>query len=130
MDYRDIHDDRGRWGDRRPCVGERPARGQSRPTPRALYRRLPSERRRGPRCPSDLSLGGRTIPSSVAGPPYRLAVDDPSDVLTFVGFDRRKKAFRMNLVPFFAARGLGMSVGRPTRIDLAVDPSCGISPCG
>ena len=47
----------------------------------------------------------------------RVEIEDPGHVLHFVGFDRRKEAFRLNLVPFFPARGLGMSVGRPRRIN-------------
>ena len=47
----------------------------------------------------------------------RVTIEEPADVVRFVGFDRRKKAFRLNLVPFFAARGFGMSVGRPRRIN-------------
>ena len=46
----------------------------------------------------------------------RVTIDEPTDVLAMVGFDRRKKAFRLNLVPFFSVRGLGLSVGRPRRV--------------
>ena len=56
------------------------------------------------------------------GKPLRVEVDDPGQVLSVVGFDKRKGAFRLNLVPFFAARGLGLSVGRPRHFNADGEP--------
>ncbi len=47
----------------------------------------------------------------------RVTIEDPGTMMTYAGYDARKKAFRLNLVPFFGARGFGMSVGRPRRLN-------------
>ena len=44
-------------------------------------------------------------------------VDDLGGILAFAGWDQRKQAFRLHLVPLFDERGLGMSVGRPRKAD-------------
>lgn len=37
--------------------------------------------------------------------------------LNLSGWDKRKQAYRLHLVPLFDERGLGLSVGRPKRLD-------------
>lgn len=58
----------------------------------------------------------------------RVTLDEPVDLLTLEAFDQRKKAFRVNLLPFIAARGIGMSVGRPRRLDAEGRPVVGHLP--
>lgn len=58
----------------------------------------------------------RRFRRSWGGQALQFTVEEPADVLSVVGFDQRKKAFRLNLIPFFSARGFGLSVGRPRRL--------------
>lgn len=48
----------------------------------------------------------------------RLKVEvDVAGRLRLAGWDARKEAYRLHLVPLFDARGLGLSVGKPRRVD-------------
>jgi len=48
----------------------------------------------------------------------RLEVEvEVEGLIHFSGWDKRKKAYRLHLVPLFDERGLGMSVGHPKRLD-------------
>ncbi len=48
----------------------------------------------------------------------RYVVDvETQGLLSFAGWDKKKQAYRLHLVPLFDERGLGMSVGRPKRLD-------------
>lgn len=48
----------------------------------------------------------------------RLDIDvDTQGLLSFAGWDKRKQAYRLHLVPLFDERGLGLSVGRPQRLN-------------
>jgi hypothetical protein len=48
---------------------------------------------------------------------YRLELDDIQEQLHFAGWDRRKKAFRVHLTPFFGERGLALTMGKPSRLN-------------
>lgn len=49
---------------------------------------------------------------------HRYVVDVESQgLLNFAGWDKKRQAYRLHLVPLFDERGLGMSVGRPKRLD-------------
>ncbi len=47
------------------------------------------------------------------GKAIRIEIEDVSDVLELSGFDERRKAFRLHLTPFFAARELAVTFERP-----------------
>lgn len=59
---------------------------------------------------------------SVRGKMLRVTISEPAGIMSVARFDERKGAFLVNLVPFFAARGKGMSVGRPRRLDRSGRP--------
>ncbi|MCA9551142.1 MAG: hypothetical protein KC933_13995 [Myxococcales bacterium] len=48
--------------------------------------------------------------------------------LSFAGWDQRKQAFRLHLVPLFDERGLAMSVGKPKKLDAEGRPVLGNIP--
>ena len=47
----------------------------------------------------------------------RVQVDEVASAMSLAGYDERKEAFRVDLIPFFSARGFGMSVGKPKRLN-------------
>ena len=50
-----------------------------------------------------------------AGRRLRIDVSGLDERLQFAGWDDRKKAYRLLLTPMFGERGLGLSVGKPTK---------------
>jgi hypothetical protein len=46
-----------------------------------------------------------------------LEVELEGPTLNFAGWDERKQAFRLHLVPLFDERGLGLTVGKPRKLD-------------
>lgn len=65
------------------------------------------------RCQQDVEQTRR----SMSGRLMRVVIDDPGPNMALAGFDSRKGAFRVDIVPFFQARGMGLSVGRPQRLN-------------
>lgn len=62
-------------------------------------------------------LKAAEVRKSYRGRRLRVQPSDLSGLLSLKGFDRRKQAFRLDLVPIFAPRGVAMSIGRPRKLD-------------
>lgn len=53
---------------------------------------------------------------------HRLEIDDVTGQLSFAGWDKRKNAYRLHLVPVFGERGVALTVGKPKRLDRQGQP--------
>lgn len=50
------------------------------------------------------------------GKTFVVEIDNATEQIHFAGWDKRKDAYRLHLTPFFSERGLGMSVGKPSKL--------------